>query len=276
MNIFLDQANIYAVGLKWIDVNFEGRTYQLPRACDQDDLTNFFNANQLKKDENYSFEQMTKEDYSEIKNRKKESKPELDLELAKVEAPKVLQYSFLNFIDEQRVIFISNNRVRYKNYNPIIAAEVFQTKLDENKNHNTFERGYYTWNKDSILIVELRQWTEEPSKKLYFKIKNNDLILFKLETYKFLKDSNKKSKVQVLDLSIDLIHNLPDVVQLPVCFKIQRDSEFQLINEKMDSIRYEKELIGHSASSGFQYIRKYYLQDTVIKEVLNKEQCLTW
>ncbi len=272
--INFQQENIYAVGLKWVDANFEGRTYQLPRSCDSLDLYSFFDNKALKEDESYSFEQMSKESYEQIKSRKKapiESKDTIN----KREAPKVIQYSFLNFIDDCRVVFISDNHVDYnKKYNPVIKLKNFSINLT-NKKSKTFERGYYYKSNDTLL-VELRNCIREPSKKLYFIIKNNDLIFTKLVTYELKKNKTNNVREQRKVLEIDLENGLPDVVHLPVCFKIQKKLELKYKDLPIQSIHYQEDDRPENNFNSKSLIRVYSLKDSTIHESLNDKALDTW
>ncbi len=265
----LDRNFIFAVGLKWQDVNFEGRHFQLPRTCDQKDLLNFFNQQKLDKDVDYDLENFAQQEkYEDIKNRKKQvmtRAEKIDLK----DAPKVLQYSFLYFIDDYRVIFVSDNQVKYTGYNPVIKFSHLNVDLPKILHNKTIERGYYTY-ENGALVVELRQHLKEASKKLFFEFKNEDLILQKLITYTLKKDKNTGTTIQHQDLEIDLKKNLPDIIQLPVCFKVEKKPDLFLNNIAIDSSKYVL------SAQQSQWIRRYYCKDTIIEEALDRKTCNSW
>ncbi|MFN8332906.1 MAG: hypothetical protein U0T81_17125 [Saprospiraceae bacterium] len=262
----LDNKHVFAVGLKWTDANFEGRHYQLPRSCDSKDLLNFFNQRALVKDSEYVIDNSAQqEDYESIKNRKKEINSRSMLENAK-DAPKVLQYSFLYFIDDYRVIFVSDNQVKYKNYNPVIKFEHMNIDLQGLMKNKVIERGYYTYD-DGELVVELRQFKNTPSKKLFFELKNEDIILKRLVLYKLKRDNHSKNIRQIPDLEIDLKKNLPDIIHLPVCFKIDKQPSLFFKTKIVDSTKYVFTT---------QWVRRYFNQDAGIDELLDQKLCDTW
>lgn len=120
---------------------------------------------------------------------------------------------------------------------------------------------------DGELVVELRQFKNTPSKKLFFELKNEDIILKRLVLYKLKRDNHSKNIRQIPDLEIDLKKNLPDIIHLPVCFKIDKQPSLFFKTKIVDSTKYVFTT---------QWVRRYFNQDAGIDELLDQKLCDTW
>ncbi|MEO6189753.1 MAG: hypothetical protein ABIO44_04630 [Saprospiraceae bacterium] len=270
----ISHDHIYASGIKWVNINFEGHIYQLPEYCDSADLVAFFNEKKLEPVEVQTPEQRNQDSKKTIGQKVAigDSNPQISKE-----SPKVVQYTFLKFIDNQRVVFVSNNKVKYANiYSPVIKNEKFKIDLVKSKRFNPYQRGYYFIKDDTTLIVELRQYRKEPSKKLIFTIHNENLILRKIVTYKEHQKKNTKEKQQFLESEFDLSINYPDIVNLPLSYKIDKEIDFNFKELKIESIEDGlSSLQGHNNILFFDH-RLYHFKDSILLENFEYEKCITW
>lgn len=273
---------IYMSGIRWEDRNFEGIKYQLPVICDNFDLELFLEGKEMRvnKVEQTSKTKIMTQGRKTSKDKMETSRPVI----SKLET-KMAQYSFLYFIDQCRVVFVSNTHVKYgKNYSPIIKNEFEELELNNSLAKRNYIRGYYLNTQDS-LIVELRSSTSEPSSILYFvkDKKDGDLQLEKVITYKLKKDYNSNTDNltinQIVDKEIYLLDNFPDILNQPRAYKIPKSIKLKFKQENVDDIQYELTTNSNPNSglnSNSKLIRKYILGDSVRVEFLDRDKCLSW
>jgi len=277
------KGKIYGSGTKWIDKNIEGRKYQLPFPCTKKDLDLYFAGKRLQNapsdTDNKGKQKVVQQ--MEIKFYSNEGEEPVDSFTKDKESPKVGQYSFFNFIDHERVVFVSNNRVRYNKYTPEIKAEKFNMDLGKVEKSNPYQRGYYRFENDTVLVVELRQYKNVTSKLLFFKFVKNQLVLEKIQTFKWdtVNKLKRKYEVQVSDLEILLAENLPDIESLPVAFEIDKKVgiSFKSLNGFLISEENWTKFNVRIVLSGKECLREF-LDDDQIKhsEQLDPSSCLSW
>ncbi|NOT38619.1 MAG: hypothetical protein HOP11_14700 [Saprospiraceae bacterium] len=277
--------SIYMSGIRWEDRNFEGTKYHLPVICDNYDLDAFLNGEKMRinrvEQQNTKIKILTNERQSKV-DKEIETLPS-DPTLAE---SKMVQFSYLYFIDPCRVVFVSNPRVKYdKNYNPIIKNEFEELELSSIHSKTKYTRGYYVWENVNTLKVELRPSMKEPSSILYFnKInKDGDLSLVKIILYKYKKVENNDNPyvkhIQVIDKEVGLLENFPDIISEPKAYRIPKEIKLKINNQPIKSITYENIHPGNTsigAATHTKLIRKYELQDSTQLELLDWEKCLSW
>ncbi len=273
------QDHIYVSGVKWEDRNLEGITYQIPVICDNYDLEDFFQGRKLRS---------TKQEFQQTNN-KPSGKNRKTIEEKNAESissievgteARMLQFSYLLFIDECRIAFYSNPSVRYdKDYNPVIKNELKEIHLDQGNSKLKFEKGYYYWKKSNQLILELRSSLKENSTILEF-TKNNegDLELKKVTTYKFGDRKDMKGNYQqIIDKEIDILNHLPDISSSPKAYQMFQHLDLKINNKVISRIDYElSQNVAQGISTQSKFARKYIFGDSTQIELLDIEKCISW
>lgn len=273
------QDYIFVSGVKWEDRNLEGITYQIPVICDNYDLEDFFLGRKLR---------MTKQEFQQTKiktsgtNRKtvEEKNAESVLSIANGPEARMLQFSYILFIDKCRIAFYSNPSVRYdKDYNPVIKNELKEIHLDQGNSKLRFERGYYYWRNNNQLIMELRSSKKENSTILEF-TKNNegDLELKKLTTHKLSKNKDSNGNYpQVIDKEIDILNHLPDITSPPKAYQMLQHLDLKINNEVIGRIDYElSQIAAPGIITQSKFIRKYTVGDSTRIEFMDDDKCFSW
>jgi len=275
---FISQDHIFGSGIKWENSNLEGINYRIPVICNRDDLENFLEGKRLRK-KGFKLEKERSKNYYTTAD---QISFEQSGKLKDIPEVKILQFSYLYFVDPIRCVFYSNPSVRYDtDYNPIINNELSEIELAQTGFKARYTRGYYYWNSQFELHVELRASLKESSIILIFRKDHleDDLLLEEVRSFKIKKVSTPSGpqKIQVLEKQIDVLNNFPDISTEPKAYRIKKRIPFKFENQNIDSIVYEvyNQQI-HGFSSELKFVRRYWIKDSTIVEPLDKTKNFSW